>query len=406
MDVDWLYKSQAKKKPLETKDFLVDFDQGGLEGTPSQSLDNKKRKFDADSDEPVGSWKKSKDRTKLSLDKLATLLDPNYPYDGNLKSLCVRKWAWEADFCLEPGLAVWIDDENEIWDATLLKHGQLTTPANPPRQLAVQKGRHDISLCRIQVIFNEKKEEYLTWLRLRPSYVGQDTRAVQLGNGSLELAKRIFQEEFLRYTGLEWENRLFMPKEDMHMFVPCQFDDEEKFAPALPTHEDPHQPSLDPKVCRVVDSIISVFPPVNPLVPSHRLREITHKIETDLTTYTLRVGNALLDQICKLRIDAKQKQGLGNKHQKAILQKSLLTVEQCYVALMFTSGPKRKPNDAWIKSERKYLESLRDDPSTRVPQNQMLLSTNTNLAKLNLSRFETGIFLTSSSALTGHTWNF
>jgi hypothetical protein len=307
-----------------------------------------------------------------------------------------------ADFCLEPGLAVWIDDENEIWDATLLKYGQLATPADPPRPSAVQEVHHDISLCRIQVIFNENKREYLTWLGLRPSYLGQDTRAVQLGNGSLITAKRIFQEEFLKYTGLEWENRLFKPNEDMHMFVPCQFDDEEKFVPALPTHEDPHPASIEPEVRRVVNSI---FPPVNTLVPSHYRREITHRIETDLTAYTLRVGNALLDQICKLRIDAKQMQRFGNKTKRTILQKTLLTVEQCYDTLMFASGPQGKSNDAWIKSERRYLRSLRDDPSTRVPQDQMLPSTYSNFTTLNLSRFEPGMFVTSSSALTGYTGN-
>jgi hypothetical protein len=94
VDVDWLYESQAKKKPIETKKFLIEFDQKSLKATPSRILDNKKRKFDADSSEPIGSWKKSKDRTKLSLDKLATLLDPNYPYDGNSESLCVKNWAW------------------------------------------------------------------------------------------------------------------------------------------------------------------------------------------------------------------------------------------------------------------------------------------------------------------------
>lgn len=207
---------------------------------------------------------------------------------------------------------------------------------------------------------------------------------MQVGDGSLEFAKRRFQAEFASYTGLDWGRRHLAPKEDKYLFVPCQVDDNRALTP-VSINDDQDQPSPHPQVRDILNLIFdSKMPPTR-----------TWKLEKNVTEYTLRVGNALLDQICKLRTETR---GVFNKNERLVLKKILASVQQCYCALMFTTWEPSIMNNAKVKGERTFLERLLKDPSARNPENLMLQSARLNLAKLKLANIAPGRYSRDFSA--------
>ncbi|KAJ5381710.1 uncharacterized protein N7496_004138 [Penicillium cataractarum] len=196
VSIHWLLASSEAKRPLATNDFLIRM-LGSKRPVPttSNSVSNPslKRKLRSSSIESEGRRTKGgADMVMANLDKPLALGDKEIPANG-------RK---------EP--AVWVDDENVIWDATLVELSALdgiTDPAKPSAKI-----------IRIQLIIDSHEETYHTIIwEISSVETPTDTRK---GDGRLLCAIAEFEAAFKRFTGLTWGERQQQPKKGKAIFIP------------------------------------------------------------------------------------------------------------------------------------------------------------------------------------------
>ncbi|OKP09211.1 hypothetical protein PENSUB_5419 [Penicillium subrubescens] len=211
VSIDWLLASVKQKKPLNTKGFLISALGGKRLVSTSTSTTPKsspKRKLSSDeSDDHSRRTKSTTARVLANLGKLSAMVDKASQTNDT------------------KNLAVWINDSDRIWDATLVETiSTLNNPTNPKMTSA--------KIIRIQLVVDIQTNKYDTCIRETtltrqhpqgPSNPTCVTRTVDSkGDGHLSRAITEFETAFERLTGLTWSARLARPKESKAIFIPFE----------------------------------------------------------------------------------------------------------------------------------------------------------------------------------------
>jgi hypothetical protein len=121
-------------------------------------------------------------------------------------------------------LSVWMDDTGDIWDATLIEN--ITRVERP-------KSSRMTFITRLQLIFDSKSKEskkyHVFEVRREISTVsGEQCDSVEKQEGAqmtLNHARCFFEYRFRSHSGLPWENRHGIPKDDRSAFVELQYEE-------------------------------------------------------------------------------------------------------------------------------------------------------------------------------------
>lgn len=236
---------------------------------------------------------------------------------------------------------VWIDHEG-VWDATLGKESLSTS------------GNFDTSIYRIQLLFNVEKKTYYT--HIRRDQCESKKRCDREGEGDLQSAQVAFRNCFEEATGLPWNFRDNDPHERRYIFVACRYEDgagdgssqaqqSETASSALvlkPSVRNVLEMLFDPKQKSEIQNLIATL-------STGRLKVN----RTAVTEHTVRVGTALLDELCKLPCNSRGevKGGHGKLAER---------LKRCYWGLMFTNANSEPTDTTWIQQEREALCFLRN----------------------------------------------
>ncbi|KAJ5381709.1 uncharacterized protein N7496_004137 [Penicillium cataractarum] len=328
VSLDWLLESIKEKRPLDSKGFLIRA-LGGKRlvstSTTSTSKANLKRKRSADlSHSQLKCKMNGKHRVLAKRDMLSALVDrASHPKD-KIK-----------------GLAVWINENDEILDATMLEpSSMLQTPTRPPAAT--------IKIIRIQLIADIEGDKYHTYIRettisrQTPKSLGSTSirsKVTSKGFGDISSAIRQFEIAFEQRTGLTWSARSTKPKHSKAVFIHLKTQDNQK--------------KLDSAVSNVLSKLVA--PENLPTIKAELLKPYPNRLlgrEEGLAEHFLPTAIGLLDKISEAQIQAQ-----GGSDADKTLESSLT---QCFLELFWQDDVPLPHKITSISETRSHIEDLRN----------------------------------------------
>ncbi|KAJ5994981.1 poly polymerase catalytic domain-containing protein [Penicillium waksmanii] len=264
-------------------------------------------------------------------------------------------------------LVVWLDENNLIWDAILIKDSSSVNSKG-----AVTAYIPDME--RLQLLYNLKTKDF--------HFGAHGMGTTQDSKSPHAKFERYFQDK----TGLSWENRWDDPKEGKYVFVPRIFEDVEMEDTFFPGDG---KDSLDLSTTQLPSAVYEVLGVIFDHDQKAHIEASIKNVSGGRLTrqpwrvrVTLRAAQSLLERISEMTLDKFQRSDDTRAKLLSILGKS-------YLALMWHSDldappkwdlPARSKDKNWVKRERAALGLLNNlsfaldlmENSTKVSKNQIL----------------------------------
>ncbi|KAJ5698679.1 hypothetical protein N7462_000684 [Penicillium macrosclerotiorum] len=355
VSLDWLTESSKGKKPLAEKVYLLGAGAGSGQSTAAPQVAPKKSNMNAlkngngkdltaDS-EKTGQKRALKQEDESAEKPIKKQKDSESSISKQLVIPVDEGFTSSVSSYLDP--RVHIDDTGLIWDATLNQ----TVASN-----------NNNKFYRLQIVA-DKKGRFIAWTRW--GRVGEHGQSAAVGDGSLKTAEMAFKKKFREKSGLAWENRLELPKNNKYTFIERNYeedDEEEEIKKPIKEEPDEQKPEVKCTLSNPLQNLMSfIFNQDHFYSAMASMSYDAKKLPLGkLSDRTLKAGFSTLKELAELLADpalATPRYNMG--YGPAIESLS----NRYFTTIPHVFGRNRPPilnSDAQIKKEIELLEALTD----------------------------------------------